>query len=452
MDEIDVAVATPDQARGRRTALALGTLAALAVGIGGFAAGRMSAPADEGAAASAESAASVPAAPSKTPVTDTSGSLAAAATTVAASNSATTEEAKSDTPASPGAQFTAGAWEEPLLQLIGQRTTADGITIRLHRSNGEYTEPVLDEMWPGMDLQGWTPADWCFASASARLSVSTSSAVNLSWVSLYDHPRDGLAIDSFAAGYAEGSPVFGLVVQAPEGTEATMTTGDGRTDTAPIDAGFALLAVQGPIAADVRVDVARPSGNATVELGQLAQPGSSEYREACEPPPPALPEPGQQPDDPAAEEAALRAAIDEVFRWADDPKQDRSAYIEDTTGIAEARDRLLAGSYAENAGTAEITVEAVVFTSPTEAWYRYDLHTSSIEFPNRYGIARKSADGNWQLTRATICQDLALAPGAECEPAVEQVLPPSAENDPRFNPHYYETHPVPGDTVVAVEG
>ena len=99
--------------------------------------------------------------------------------------------------------------------------------------------------------------------------------------------------------------------------------------------------------------------------------------------------------------------------------------------------------HAKHAGAAEIRVKALVFTSPTEAWFRYDVHASSIEFPDRSGVAHKSAEGNCQLTRAAIRQDLALAPGAECDPTVELVLPPSAENDPRFNPHDDENHPIP---------
>jgi hypothetical protein len=157
------------------------------------------------------------------------------------------------------------------------------------------------------------------------------------------------------------------------------------------------------------------------------------FRAGCEPPPPALPPPGEQPADPAAAEAEFRASW-EIVRDFSSERTDRLEYVDDPTGIAAAWDQLLAGQYAENAQTAVSTIRELTFTSPTEVWFRYDIATDLVPFPNRYGIARRGDDGVWRITRDTLCQDIALAPGAACDPPAERVLPPSAADDPRFQP------------------
>jgi hypothetical protein len=63
-----------------------------------------------------------------------------------------------------------------------------------------------------------------------------------------------------------------------------------------------------------------------------------------------------------------------------------------------------------------------VFTNPTEAWFRYDLETSSSFFADRFGIAYL-IDGSWRISRRVICQDLALA-ASPCEPDSEPINPP----------------------------
>ena len=74
----------------------------------------------------------------------------------------------------------------------------------------------------------------------------------------------------------------------------------------------------------------------------------------------------------------------------------------------------------------------LVFTSPTEAWFRYDIDSPMASFADRYGMAVLGEDGVWRLTRQSVCQDLALVPGTTCVPSVSQLLPPSAADDPRY--------------------
>ena len=110
----------------------------------------------------------------------------------------------------------------------------------------------------------------------------------------------------------------------------------------------------------------------------------------------------------------------------------------------------MAGDYAGAAQGASIEMRETVFTSPTEVWFRYDLLTPVANFFDRYGIARLGDDGTWRITRETICQDLALAPGNACSPGVERVLPPSASGDPRYD---VTAVPMPGvpTTMVVID-
>ena len=86
---------------------------------------------------------------------------------------------------------------------------------------------------------------------------------------------------------------------------------------------------------------------------------------------------------------------------------------------------MAAGTYADQAGNADIVVEDLVFTTPTEAWFRYRIETGVTVLDDRYGIARE-IDGTWKITRGTLCQDLAIA-GGDCGTGWEPVVPPSAK-------------------------
>ena len=81
---------------------------------------------------------------------------------------------------------------------------------------------------------------------------------------------------------------------------------------------------------------------------------------------------------------------------------------------------------AEVAATAEHTIDELVFTASDEAWFRNTISTPLGEFGGRYGIARFDGS-NWQIPRATICQDLALA-GGTCRPAAVRIEPTEPEN------------------------
>lgn len=424
--------------RGRR-AVVVATAAALIAGTGGFLVGRSTdhRASGVGAVPATTPGTTTPAPPATEAASETavpgaadqsSGSPATIAPPLGAAGASSA--AGGFVAGSPGGMYAPYAYEEPQMQLLAERTTPSGVVLRAHLSrydNGTYA-------FGGPP--GWAPAGWCFPQGNLRLSVVAPNSVNVTNASWYEELKNGLSITTFASGYVEGSPIFGAIAQVDPGTATvTMTTASGLTDTtAPIE-GIALLEVDGGIEQDLTFTVTNNNGSSrTLSVADLTQPYTSgEFHSACDPPPPALPAAGEAPSDPVAAEAAVRADWAIVHDFAGDAEARRS-YVDDDTGVADAWRALQEGQYADAAATATADIAELVFTSPTEAWFRYDLLTSITNFYDRYGVAHLGADGVWVFTRQTICQDIQLAPGFGCTPTVDTLLPPSAANDPRYNP------------------
>ena len=337
--------------------------------------------------------------------------------------------------------YAASAYEESPMELLATRETPSGVVITA------YINRYPDDIYSFGGPPGWAPAGWCFPRGDMRISIVAPTSVNLSYAAWYGELQDGLAVTTFASGYVEGAPIFGAVAQVdPDVVSVTMATSSGRTDSAEPVNGLALLQVDGPIDHDITFTVTKVDGTSSVKpVADLTQPYStSAFHDACDPPPPVLPDAGEQPGDVAATEAAIRANWAIVHDFGGDP-QSRRSYVDDDTGVVEAWTALQDGEYAEAASNSSADIKHLVFTSPTEAWFLYDLLTPIINFYDRYGIARLGADGEWMFTRQTICQDISLAPGFGCTPPVEALLPPSAASDPRYNPQLVEEADIVGD-------
>lgn len=437
------AITTGDR-RPRRRLMAITLCAAVAAGglgfLGGYKASRSSL---QNAAATRSGAETANSTEGSTYVNSTAGTTAGASapglpTTGMPTPGLPTSDSKMSAAGGGGGQYSPGAYADQPQRLLTERTTASGITMRAHLQDyGAQMEAPYGNQFPG-----WTPAGWCFPTGQLRISIVTANSVNLGGAPWYTDPKGGVAVSTFAGGYVESAPVFGATVQvAADVTSVTFTTASGLSDTTTPVNGVALVAVNGPIEDTFTVTLTKSDG-ATTSLGtaDLTAPySSSEYHNACEPPPPALPAAGEQPADPAAAEAAVRESWRLSRDFAGTDPSVRITYVDDPTGIQDAWKALSDGQYATAATTAKQPIAEVVFTSPTEAWFRYDVLTSITNFYNRYGMAHLGDDGVWRITRQTVCQDLSLAPGIACSPAVETLLPPSAANDPRYG------QPIPVD-------
>ena len=403
---------------------AIAACTALVAGLGGFLIGRTSGSSDQSKVKAGTSVAE-----SSNSVATTNGANTPGAPTANDSMGDSKIGSSSARPGG-GGMYSPNAYEEPKQELIAERTTTSGITMRAHLQDyGTEANP-----WVGQ-FGSWTPAGWCFPTGNLRISIVTASAVNISGASWFSEPKGGSAISTFSAGYAAGSPVFGAAVQVGAGiTSVTFTTASGLTDTAAVVRGVALLAVNGPIEQDFTVTLTSANGTTSSQSNaDLSLPyDGSDYAAACEPPPPALPDAGAQPADAVAAEAAVRESWSVARDFNNTDSAARLARIDDTTGIADAWKALSTGEFAEAAKTSSTTIQDFAFSSPTEAWFRYDLTTSMGNFTNRYGKALLGDDGVWRITRQTVCQDLGLAPGSQCTPPVDNLYPPSAANDPRY--------------------
>ena len=320
------------------------------------------------------------------------------------------------------------------METLAERTTDTGFALRVQL--GQTWDMGLDGDWGAGD---WRPAPWCFESGQLRVSMTGNGVVDVGGVPWYAEPFKGRAVSSLLLGGNDSSPQWVVVVQSPaDVTNVRVTFVDGSTDSVAPQGGIAVLTVPGEPATPVTegdytyyVDPT-PTFDVTFEGGaEPAVIGSDgagtwddpEFRASCTPPPPALPEAGEQPADPVAAEAEVRAAMTTLY-GAIGRETDGAALIDDPTGVAEAREQVQAGGYADDAAGASATIDELVFTAPDEAWFRYSIDTPGNDFDNRYGIA-VLIDGVWKITRATICQDLSLA-GGDCGGDWQQIYPPGA--------------------------
>jgi hypothetical protein len=235
-------------------------------------------------------------------------------------------------------------------ELIAERITDSGITLRAH----------LGEIWDQSDyLVGefgtetdWTPPGWCFESGQVRIAMSGgtatgSSVIDVGTVSWWTEPFQGRAVSWLTLGVADGNPHRVVFVQAPvDVTTVTVTHADGSTDsTAPIG-GVALLVVPGGPATtqhdeddgytwteevpDFDVTFDGPEPVTIADAHQNRGWDDLEFRQSCQPPPPALPAPGEQPADPAAAEATIVETMATIYSVSD--SEANAELIDDPTG------------------------------------------------------------------------------------------------------------------------
>jgi hypothetical protein len=313
-----------------------------------------------------------------------------------------------------------GASGMPAYELVFERVTDSGITIRALRGESWYSEGAFMP-----DPNGWTPARWCHGDAELRIGLSGPGLIDVTSTSWFSELPADAVVSAAQAGWADGQPLAVIAVQVGDGiSEVAATSGDVSDRGVPAG-GVVVLLLPGidPYTDGYAVDVTDASGTRALTDAELNPMNTPEWHEACEPPPPALPEAGEQPADAAAAEAAVRGVFTELFGSTTPFEEKPAGLLDDDTGVAAAIEVARGGDYADAVATAEYTIEDFVFTNPTEAWFRYSISTGMSYFSQRYGTAHL-IDGSWRISRGVICQDLALA-GAPCEPDPGPIYPES---------------------------
>jgi len=320
------------------------------------------------------------------------------------------------------------------METLFERTTTSGFAFRVQL--GQTWEGARQDDWGAGD---WQPAPWCYESGQLKVSMSGNGIVDVGGVPWYSEAFKGRAVSWLTLGGNDADPQWVVVVQAPaDATNVRAAFADGSTDEVAPQNGIAVLSAPGEVSTPIDEgdytywEDPSPSFELTFEGG--AEPvtlGSDgvgnwddpDFRESCTPPPPALPDAGEQPADPAAAEAEIRAAMTELY-GAIGAGAEGSDLIDDPTGVAEAREQVQEGGFADSAASAVATIDELVFTAPDEAWFRYSIDTNGNDFDNRYGIA-VLVDGVWKITRSTVCQDLSMA-GGDCGGDWQSIYPPGA--------------------------
>lgn len=307
--------------------------------------------------------------------------------------------------------------------------------------------PAPDEPMPIMPPNttgpiGWAPPAWCNAIGGFRVTMTYKEAVGSAQGQRFTEPRDGVNVTLFSSGSAEGTPFRVLVLQlAPDVTSAAVRFTDGGADAATPSGGWVVLGVPGPQSGKFSITLQGATGERVIDWKDLPQVGDLGWQKGCNPPPPRLPEPGDQPADPAAAEAQVRAVFERLWDGSESLADKSADVLDDDTGIAEAMAQLKETPFGDEAGNSTHTMTDIVFTSPGEAWFQYDLETSFADFAGRFGVAFL-VDGSWRIGRAVLCQDIALA-GVQCNPYVDPVAPPGFDlSDGGVRP------PVPAITIV----
>lgn len=275
------------------------------------------------------------------------------------------------------------------------------------------------------DSNGWIPPDWCNASSGLRVTMSHGDSIGTAQAQLFDGVANDVMATMFSSGYAEGHPFRVLVLQVSKAvTLASVRFPDGAQDHSIAENGFVILASMGKAVTRFGLTLTVDGVERDVLSTELVQQGNAAWIKGCTPPPPVLPAAGEQPSDAAGAEALVRERFGLLFDQSVAAADKPADLLDDRTGVDDALTALASGPFGDASVTAEYAIDELVFTSPTEAWFRYTISTTVGVFGDRFGIARLN-NGTWQLVRAVLCQDLAFA-GAPCNPDVAPIQPPRA--------------------------
>ncbi len=311
------------------------------------------------------------------------------------------------------------------------RELADGAELRVGLNR---YDPAIYELPPF-----WDPPAWCFPSGDVEVEVDDAAGgPSVVRTVRYAATEEGrVEARTTVVGAETGTDRWVTVVQAPPGA-ATIRAEypDGQVDEAPPVDGVGVLSTpvgsgvggldleSGPLTVVTvaersdGTELARHEGPWTEdELGDpVVDPPYA--RPACTVPT-ELPEPGlQQPEDPAAAEAAVRAVWEEV--WAHPgavTTEQQLAVVQDTRGVGAALDTVKAGVSEEVLDQTTISIDGVVFASPAQAFVAYRVDIASGTYARLFGELVLDG-GTWKVTRGTAC-DLAETGGGICEPLVD---------------------------------
>ena len=277
---------------------------------------------------------------------------------------------------------------------LSLRTTDAGIAIRLYLAPSAPMACSADQPCP--------PADCAPATLQAEVSNREAVGTAGTHVAAALEPGELRALTAMPFGVIEGGPATVVLVAGGEGIHSVRLSADGAADEAPIEEGFAALALPGvlPTPSVVGLD----AGGDEVAQAAVSVEGAPFYDSGrCEPVPPALPEEHDPPSDRAAAERAVRDVAVEVFRRKS-PGEERDvlAWVEDGDELRSVQDEVEA-RYGTEATEIAIDVGEMTFQGPDHATFRYDFfYNGGTLLTGHLGRAVRQ-DGEWKIARSFWC-------------------------------------------------
>jgi hypothetical protein len=370
----------------RRPALAAAVIAALLVGsVGGFAAGRGSAP--KHATVAARGAAT----DTRTPTPINGAAIAVGA----------------------GGGGGGAAFGGPGVTLtrLFIRTTAEGVAVRGYLQNN-VVEPALNGV-NSCAPNSWCPPPECNPTSFFMAELSSTEAVTQGGSPEY--PLDGkpaAARGSTPLGEMEGAPVSTYLVQTSDAVSSVVGTWpDGFSDAMQPVNGWAIVAHSGSATVSRLEAILKDGSHAALDPAANTLPASCQ---PPPPPPPQLPPAGsEQPADIAAATQGVTDAYNYIFTHGNDPSNN-GTYLEDANNLKAAGDKAKQ-NFQQASDTITVTVGEIHFLSSTDAALYFELkYEGGMLFGQQVGYARL-IDGHWKVARDTMCMVLGWA-GAQCDP------------------------------------
>lgn len=294
-----------------------------------------------------------------------------------------------------------GFYPDPALTWIGSAALGD-LDVRL----------LLAEYGPPDDGNPfWDAPPGCSATGAWSIQVSTArfvSVLSAERLGMPDRPDGTVQL----VGVAEGDPRW-VAIAAVDPASATFTMPDGTIVPATDVGGMAVASAPAPGWAEAAQHetgfrATLDAAGRTSEILTWWYPDETFHTENCQPPPPTLPEPGEQPADPAGAREEVHGALTTVFG---NPDPDAKAAVVEHPDVVLPAMEAVAVNYPDISAEAELV--ELVFTAPGTAFFRFHLDADIAMFQDQIGEARL-VGGRWVITTETICTQLRRG-GATCE-------------------------------------
>jgi hypothetical protein len=295
------------------------------------------------------------------------------------------------------------------LQHVGNRTTSEGIAIRVFTASISPPTPTTEALPSGAQT---TEPSGCFPTRLVQAEISDAQAVTVASGALYGAAGTTTVVGSGEWGLSEGAPAAWVIVAVPSSVDLVVASfGSGTSDSmAPID-GIAVLATH--LTSASATSSALPGavasfnakgsqvGSVVIGDGNLSLPPS------CRPQlpvAPTLPKPGPQPAHGSSARKAVRKAFDTLYSAEPDSK--KFVYLQDADSQVGKAGKAAAGTTPQVAAQSLPVVDRVIFTNKTHAavLYQIDYNGSPVVGPK---IGHAVLIGTtWKVTRTTYCGDI----------------------------------------------